>query len=63
MVYSKLMKRATADLPLHRGRAPRWLFTRMAKLAGEVTKLVVLEHGTEGLLTRLSHPGWFQAFG
>ena len=57
------MKRATADLPLHHGRAPRWLFARMAKLAGEVTQWVVLEHGTEGMLSRLSNPGWFQAFG
>ncbi|MFC2082015.1 DUF763 domain-containing protein [Candidatus Bipolaricaulota bacterium] len=63
MVYSGVMKRATADLPLHHGRAPRWLFARMTKLAGEVTQLVVLEHGAEGMLARLSNPGWFQAFG
>jgi len=57
------MKRGTADLPLHHGRAPRWLFSRMTKLAGEVAQLVVLEHGTAGLLERISSPHWFQAFG
>ena len=57
------MKRGTADLPLHRGRAPHWLFARMKRLAGEVAELVVLEQGTAGLLARISDPFWFQAFG
>jgi len=35
----------------------------MVKLAGEVTQLLVLEHGAEGVLARLTNPGWFQAFG
>ena len=35
----------------------------MAKLAGEVAQLVVLEHGSAGLLCRISDPHWFQALG
>jgi hypothetical protein len=57
------MKRGTADLPLHYGRAPKWLFSRMTQLAREVSELVVLEHGTTGFLARISDPFWFQALG
>jgi hypothetical protein len=53
----------TANLPLHYGRAPRWLFDRMKKLAGEIATVIVEEHGTEELLSRLSDPFWFQSFG
>ncbi len=53
----------TATLPLHHGKAPRWLFSRMAALAGEIAGAVVCEFGPEGLLRRLSDPYWFQALG
>jgi hypothetical protein len=52
-----------ADLPLHGGRAPRWLFERMTALAREVALAVLAEEGPAGLLLRLSDPIWFQAFG
>jgi len=35
----------------------------MTQLAREVSELVILEHGTPGLLTRISDPFWFQALG
>ncbi|MEW5826561.1 MAG: DUF763 domain-containing protein [Candidatus Bipolaricaulota bacterium] len=57
------MRTGTADLPLHSGRAPRWLFARMTRLAAEVVELVVLEEGLGGFFRRLSDPRWFQAFG
>jgi hypothetical protein len=57
------MRTGTANLPLHYGRAPRWLFRRMTKLAGEIANVVVEEHGTEEMLRRLSDPCWFQSFG
>lgn len=53
----------TAQLPLHGGRAPAWLFGRMVKLAREITIHVVAEYGAEEMLRRLSDPFWFQAFG
>jgi len=52
-----------ANLPLHYGRAPRWLFDRMVKLAREITIAIVTEFGAEEMLRRLSNPYWFQAFG
>jgi len=52
-----------ANLPLHYGKAPRWLFDRMVKLAREITIAIVADFGPEEMLRRLSHPFWFQAFG
>jgi hypothetical protein len=52
-----------ANLPLHHGKAPRWLFERMVSLAREITIVIVTEFGPEEMLRRLSNPYWFQAFG
>jgi hypothetical protein len=52
-----------ANLPLHYGKAPRWLFDRMVKLARGITITIVADFGAEEMLRRLSHPYWFQAFG
>ena len=56
-------KTGVANLPLHYGKAPAWLFQRMVKLAQAVTLAIVEDQGPEGVLTRLSQPVWFQAFG
>ena len=50
-------------LPLHEGRAPRWLYGRMVRLAGAIVKVLVDERGRRGFLERLSDPLWFQALG
>ena len=52
-----------ADSPLHGGRAPRWLFQRMTLLAREMTCCIVEEFSPDEVLSRLSDPYWFQAFG
>jgi hypothetical protein len=57
------MRTGLATLPLHSGRAPRWLFERMVELAREIACHVVAEYGPHELLRRLSDPFWFQAFG
>ena len=57
------MRRQLAQLPLHTGAAPAYLFTRMWKLAGAVTMAVVDEYGPAEMLRRLADPWWFQAFG
>ncbi len=44
------MARKTADLPLHSGAAPSWLFRRMVELAGAIGTLVVRDQGPEELL-------------
>lgn len=53
----------SATLPLHGGKAPRWLFDRMAQLAPAIAEIIILEHGRSTFLQRLSDPYWFQAFG
>jgi len=57
------MKRRVAQLPLHGGKAPAWLFRRMKHLAGAITMAVVDAFGPEEMLRRLADPWWFQAFG
>ncbi len=57
------MRTGHADSPLHGGRAPAWLFSRMAALAREMTVAIVHEEGPHGLLRRVADPVWFQAFG
>ncbi len=53
----------SATLPLHGGKAPRWLFDRMRQLAPAIAEVIILEHGRSTFLQRLSDPYWFQAFG
>jgi hypothetical protein len=53
----------TATLPLHYGRVPTWLSSRMASLGRIITEAVILHYGRDEYLRRLAHPGWFQAFG
>jgi hypothetical protein len=57
------LRRQLAQLPLHTGSAPPWLFQRMWRLAGAITMTVVDEYGPGEMLRRLSDPWWFQAFG
>ncbi len=63
--YGREMARrtGTATLPLHTGRAPRWLFQRMTALARGITEAIIIERGPNAFLKRLSDPFWFQAFG
>jgi hypothetical protein len=51
----------SALLPLHPGKAPRWLFGRMVNLAGCIIKIIVDEYGVGGLMRRLSDPWFFQS--
>src|ERR1700736_5004751 len=57
------MRTGTADLPLHGGRAPHWIFERMALIAREMALAILSNEGTPGLMHRLADPVWFQAFG
>ena len=53
----------SADLPLHGGRVPAWLASRMAGLGRIIVEAVAIEWGRDEVLRRLSHPFWFQSFG
>jgi len=57
------MRRGIAELPLHYGAAPVWLFERMKRLVRAVAEVIVAEFGAEELLCRLSEPFWFQSLG
>lgn len=57
------MKTGTANLPLHSGRAPRWLFEKMKILSREIILAIVYEKGEDEVIRRLSDPFWFQALG
>jgi len=52
-----------ANLPLHGGKAPKWLFSRMTELAREICIVIVDEFGPDEMLRKMSDPYWFQAFG
>jgi len=58
------MKRSgVADLPLHGGRVPAWLASRMTRLGAAITETIVHDYGASAFLSRLSDPFWFQALG
>ncbi len=55
--------RRSADLPLHYGHVPPWLAERMSLLGGAIVESIIQEYGKSAVLSRLSDPFWFQAFG
>ena len=57
------MKTGTVTLPLHGGKAPKWLFERMTRLSREIVCLMVSEYPVPEVLERFSDPLWFQALG
>lgn len=57
------MRTGTMDLPLHSGRCPPWLFSRMKSLSHEISAIIINTYGTRELLLRLSSPVFFQALG
>jgi hypothetical protein len=57
------VRTGAADLPLHGGRVPAWLATRMAQLGRLLVETLVLEYGRDEVLRRLSDPFWFQSLG
>jgi len=58
-----MQKTGIAELPLHSGKAPRWLFSRMKALAESFIEIMIIEFGKKEILRRLSDPFWFQSLG
>lgn len=58
-----MVRSGYADLPLHYGQVPSWLYERMRKLGGAIVEAIVLEYGCDEFLKRMSDPFWFQALG
>ncbi|KXH84750.1 DUF763 domain-containing protein [Chryseobacterium kwangjuense] len=58
------MKRSgTADLPLHYGKVPPWLYERMSALGLSIIEVILMDYGKDEVLRRLADPFWFQSFG
>ena len=58
------MKRSgTADLPLHYGKVPPWLYERMSVLGLSIIEVILMDYGKDEVLRRLADPFWFQSFG
>ena len=51
-----------AELPLHYGKAPRWLFKRMVKLSKLIAEWIIEEYGEDEFVKRMADPFFFQAF-
>ena len=58
-----MQRTGVAKLPLHYGRAPRYLVVRMQKLAREIVTIIIDEYDPDEFLQRVSDPYWFQALG
>ncbi len=56
-----MVRTGVANLPLHGGKAPKWLFDRMVRLSSGIIDVILLEYGTDEFLKRISDPFWFQA--
>jgi len=57
------MKTGIANLPLHNGKCPAWLFKHMQALCAAIIEVILEDFGPNEVLRRLSHPYWFQALG
>ena len=50
-------------MPLHYGKVPRFLSERMGNMGDAIIESIVDNYGKSEVLTRMSDPNWFQAFG
>lgn len=57
------MRTGIANLPLHGGKCPAWLFTHMKALSASIIEVIIEDAGPGEVLRRLSDPYWFQALG
>lgn len=57
------MRTGSANLPLHGGKCPAWLFRHMKVLSAAIVEVILEDFGTDEVLRRLSDPYWFQALG
>jgi hypothetical protein len=58
-----MKKTGTANLPLHPGKCPKWLFPRMVFMSREISKFIIYEYGENEFLKRISDPYFFQSLG
>ena len=56
-----MARTGVANLPLHGGAAPKWLFKRMVKLSEGIVNVIIHEYDQDEFLKRISDPFWFQS--
>jgi hypothetical protein len=59
---SFLIIQGYAELPLHEGKVPAYLFEKMLMLGSLIANYIIEVYGPDELLSRLSDPVWFQGF-
>lgn len=57
------MRTGSANLPLHGGKCPAWLFRHMKVLSTAIVEVILEDFGVDEVLKRLADPYWFQALG
>lgn len=57
-----MQRKGIANLPMHTGHTPRWLWERMVKLSKAISEVIIDEYSQVELLERISNPYWFQSF-
>ena len=58
-----MINSGTMGMPLHYGKVPAFLTQRMGTMGEAIVESIVDNYGKSEVLTRMSDPNWFQAFG
>ncbi len=58
-----MISAGSIGMPLHFGKVPRFLSDRMGNMGEAIIESIVDNYGKSEVLTRMSDPNWFQAFG
>ena len=58
-----MINAGSIGMPLHFGKVPNFLSDRMGKMGDAIIESIVDNYGVSEVLTRMSDPNWFQAFG
>ena len=58
-----MIQSGSIGMPLHFGKVPHFLSDKMADMGEVIAESIISNYGTAELLSRMSNPNWFQAFG
>jgi len=58
-----MINAGSIGMPLHFGKVPNFLSKRMGNMGDAIIESIIDNYGVSEVLTRMSDPNWFQAFG
>ena len=58
-----MISAGSIGMPLHFGKVPSFLSNRMGDMGDAIIESIIDNYGVSEVLTRMSDPNWFQAFG